>query len=210
MKEKIKKICEKKYIIGLITVISISAIMVIVNLTTPKISLESPTNEILSNSKENITIPVVVSNLPNNKFPAASASIKFDKNKLEFVGIDSGTMEVYDDYDEAKGGEKLFKIPQWSFNKEVSNQQGEVKTMYLDTTAGKNAYSTDGFKKNKKDIAFQLVFKLKDSVQSKDKININIDEAVFATVDGDNDKTTLSTKETYSKLKVKNAKIKIG
>ncbi|MGL4796782.1 MAG: hypothetical protein ACRC1Y_02035, partial [Paraclostridium sp.] len=72
-----------------------------------------------------------------------------------------------------------------------------------------NAYSKDGFKKNKKDMVFQLVFKLKDSVQPKDKISISIDEAVFATVTGDKDKTTISTKADYSKLKVKNAKIKI-
>lgn len=91
----------------------------------------------------------------------------------------------------------------------MANEEGEIKAMYLDTTAGKNAYVISGFEKNKKDIPFQLVFKLKDSVIKNDELAIEIEEAVFATVNGDADKTTLSTKDSYGKLKVKDGVLKI-
>ena len=81
--------------------------------------------------------------------------------------------------------------------------------MYLDTTAGKNAYVSSGFEKEKKDIPFQLIFKLKDSVIPNDELVIEIEEAVFATINGDVDKTTLSTKDSYGKLKVRDGIIRI-
>ena len=159
--------------------------------------------------KDEIIVPAVLSNLPDNEYPAASVSIKFDNNKLEFVGINIGTMETYNDYDPERDEEPSYKIPQWTYNEEVANEEGEIKAMYLDTTAGKNAYVISGFEKDKKDIPFQLVFKLKDSVIKNDELAIEIEEAVFATVNGEVDKTTLSTKDSYGKLKVKDGVLKI-
>ena len=40
----------------------------------------------------------------------------------------------------------------------MANQEGEIKAMYLDTTAGKNAYVISGFEKNKKDIKNYHIF----------------------------------------------------
>lgn len=221
MKDKFNEICiktkdffrnnKKKITIGLVAVVLvIGGTFFVKNIGTPKLVLEGPTQKISASNRDEIVIPAVLSKLPNNSYPAASVAINFDKNKLEFVEIRIGTMEAYDDYDESKDEEIRFKIPQWVYNAEVANQDGEIKAMYLDTTASKNAYSKDGFQKDKKDIPFQLVFKLKDSVISKDKLDISIAEAVFATVNGDEDKSTLSTKDGYGKLKVGDAQLKIN
>ena len=118
-------------------------------------------------------------------------------------------METYNDYEPERDDEASYKIPQWSYNEEVANQEGVIKAMYLDTTAGKNAYVSSGFEKEKKDIPFQLIFKLKDSVIPNDELVIEIEEAVFATINGDVDKTTLSTKDSYGKLKVRDGIIRI-
>ena len=201
----------KKFLIGgaIIFVVSVVCIFIFKDIKTPTLKLEVPTEKITANYKDEIIVPAVLSNLPDNEYPAASVSIKFDNNKLEFVGINIGTMETYNDYDPERDEEPSYKIPQWTYNEEVANQEGEIKAMYLDTTAGKNAYVISGFEKNKKDIPFQLVFKLKDSVIKNDELAIEIEEAVFATVNGDVDKTTLSTKDSYGKLKVKDGVLKI-
>ena len=188
--------------------IIIIGVTIIKNISTPVLSLKSPTNEITYNYKDDIIIPVKLSTLPNDLYPAANVAVSFNKNKLEFVGIKLGTMESYDDYDKSKGEKPNFKIPEWIYNKDVANQEGIIKAMYLDTTAIKNAYNVDGFKKKEKDILFQLVFKLKDSVIPKDKIDINIEEATFATI-SDNFSNTLSTKDNYKKLNIKNTEIKV-
>ena len=193
----------------LILLVIISSIIIISNNSAPVLSLKSPTNEITYDYKDEIVIPVTLSKLPDNSYPAANVAVSFNKNKLKFVGIKIGTMEAYDDYDKSKNEEPNFKIPEWVYNTDVANQEGVIKAMYLDTTASKNAYSLDGFKKKEKDIPFQLIFKLKDSVISNDKLALNIEEATFATISGDVDKSTLSTKDNYGKLRVKNTEIKI-
>lgn len=201
---------KKIFIDGAVLVVAVIICIVILNkITTPTLKLEVSSEKISANYKEEIIIPAVLSSLPDNEYPAASVSIKFDNNKLEFVGINIGTMETYNDYDPDGEDEPAYKIPQWSYNEEVANEDGVINAMYLDTTAGKNAYVKSGFEKDKKDIPFQLVFKLKDSVIKNDELIIKIEEAVFATVNGDTDKTTLSTKDNYKKLNIKNATIKI-
>ena len=201
---------KKGIIVGLVAVVIVSGgSFFIKNLSSPKLSLEGPKEKIVASNRDEIVIPAVLSKLPGNSYPAASVTIDFNKNKLEFVEIRIGTMETYDDYDESKDEEPRFKIPEWVYNTETANQDGVIKAMYLDTTASKNAYSQDGFEKDKKDIPFQLVFKLKDSVIAKDKLEISISQAVFATVNGDEDKSTLSTKDGYGKLKVEDAELKI-
>ena len=206
---KIKE--KKKFLIGgvIIFVAAVVCIFIFKYITTPTLKLEVSTEKITANYKDEIIVPAVLSNLPDNEYPAASVSIKFDNNKLEFVGINIGTMETYNDYDPERDEEPSYKIPQWTYNKEVANEEGEIRAMYLDTTAGKNAYVSSGFEKDKKDIPFQLVFKLKDSVIPNDELSIEIEEAVFATINGEVDKTTLSTKDSYGKLKVKDGVIKI-
>ncbi|WP_195988355.1 hypothetical protein [Clostridium sp. D53t1_180928_C8] len=203
---------KKIWISGVIIVLTITLVLSIFIFsikTTPTLKLKVSSEKFSSNYKEEIIIPAVLSKLPDNEYPAASVEIKFDNNKLEFVGISIGTMETYNDYDQERDDEASYKIPQWSYNEEVANQEGVIKAMYLDTTAGKNAYVSSGFEKEKKDIPFQLIFKLKDSVIPNDELVIEIEEAVFATINGDVDKTTLSTKDSYGKLKVRDGILKI-
>lgn len=203
---------KKIWISGGIIVLTITLVLSIFIFsikTTPTLKLKVSSEKISSNYKEEIIIPAVLSKLPDNEYPAASVEIKFDNNKLEFVGISIGTMETYNDYDPERDDQPSYKIPQWSYNEEVANQEGVIKAMYLDTTAGKNAYVSSGFEKEKKDIPFQLIFKLKDSVIPNDELVIEIEEAVFATINGDVDKTTLSTKDSYGKLKVRDGIIRI-
>ena len=203
---------KKIWISGGIIVLTITLVLSIFIFsikTTPTLKLKVSSEKISSNYKEEIIIPAVLSKLPDNEYPAASVEIKFYNNKLEFVGISIGTMENYNDYDPERDDEASYKIPQWSYNEEVANQEGVIKAMYLDTTAGKNAYVSSGFEKEKKDIPFQLIFKLKDSVIPNDELVIEIEEAVFATINGDVDKTTLSTKDSYGKLKVRDGIIRI-
>lgn len=192
---------------GGVIAVGIACTIVVVNMLTPRLKLESPDKEITSRYKEEIVIPATLSRLPNNEYPASSICIKFDKDKLEFVDFEMGTMQTYNDYDETKDEEATYKTPKWTYNVDVANQEGEIKAMYLDTTAGKNAYTKKGFKKDEKDIPFKLILKLKETVSENDKLTIEIDEAVLATVEGE--KTTLSTKDGYGKLKVKDATIKI-
>ena len=203
---------KKIWISGGIIVLTITLVLSIFIFsikTTPTLKLKVSSEKISSNYKEEIIIPAVLSKLPDNEYPAASVEIKFDNNKLEFVGISIGTMETYNDYDPERDDEASYKIPQWSYNEEVANQEGVIKAMYLDTTAGKNAYVSSGFEKEKKDIPFQLIFKLKDSVIPNDELVIEIEEAVFATINGDVDKTTLSTKDSFGKLIVRDGIIRI-
>ena len=192
---------------GILLLILGICIVIFNNTKAPTLTLKVPNEKISVTNKDEIIIPAVLSSLPDNEYPAASVSIKFNNNKLEFVGINIGTMETYNDYDPERDGVPSYKIPQWTFNKDVANKDGVIKAMYLDTTAGKNAYVKSGFEVDKKDIPFQLVFKLKDSVIPSDKLIIEIEEAVFATVNGDSDKTTLSTKDNYGKLNVKDGVI---
>lgn len=206
-----QKIEIRKSIIACCAVVAIvlAGVFLFTYKSVPVLKLDGPSGKIEAANREEIIIPAVLSHLPDDSFPAANVAINFDKDKLQFIGIKIGTMKVYNDYNSETDDTPDYKIPQWTFNAEVANDDGEIRAMYLDTTVGKNAYVQSGFSKGTQDIPFQIVFKLKDSVISGDKLNIEIEEAVFATVNGDVDKTTLSTKENYGKLKVKNTEIVI-
>ncbi|ETJ37985.1 hypothetical protein Q604_UNBC07841G0001, partial [human gut metagenome] len=58
-----------------------------------------------------------------------------------------------------------------------------------------------GFEKGKKDVVLNLVFKLKEEAKSGDMLNLNIADAVFATVNGDTDNSNLSTAKNTMKNK---------
>ncbi|MGL4773973.1 MAG: hypothetical protein ACRC2K_10440 [Clostridium sp.] len=208
---KIKgKLVENKKIIisvGVIAVVLVVIISAINKVSVPTLTLKSP-GKVELKGDDKVVIPAVMSNLPDNIYPAASVAISFDNSKLEFVELTIGTMKTYDDYDELSGEEPHYKIPQWTYNSSIANKEGEIRAMYLDTTAGKNAYNKEGFKKETQDIPFKLVFKVKDSVLPSEELKLGIKEAVFATVTGEVDKSTLSTKNNYSELKTKDATIK--
>ena len=132
--------------------------------------------EISEGSQEEIVIPVKLSYLPSGVFPSASMSVEFDKDKLEFIGVKKGTMQDYSK-----------TVPEWTF--------------YIDKSGAKNSYYKSGFEKGKKDVVLNLVFKLKEEAKSGDMLNLNISDAVFATVNGDTDNSNLSTAKNTMKNK---------
>ena len=176
----------------------------------PTILVESPKNKVELEDNRELKIPIRVKNLPKGEFPATSMSISFDKRKLEFIKVDDGTMEVYDNYAKNVSDEVNYKIPNWAYNVDAANGDGIINTMYLDTTAGKNAYSKDGYDKGGKDILVNLVFKLKGSALQGEKLDIKIEDATLAKVNGEVDKTSYSTKDGYEKLAVKSGEIVVA
>jgi len=167
----------------------------------PTIILEPPAPIEVTN-KDEFIVDVKLSRLPKDIYPAASISLGFDNNKLEFTGVKMGTMETYGD--QILNGSD-YTIPTWDCNVETSNKKGVVNAMYLDMTAGKFAYNEDGFEKDSKDIVLRLAFKLKDSAQSGENYYLDIRDAVFATVDGDKDKSSLAL--SLNTLKANNCSI---
>ena len=196
MLEKIKNASKKKKIITvfLILIIIIVAIFIVFRakkeLNKPVLSLIPP-KPIEYSSRDEFVVDVQLSALPHNLYPAASISVTFDNTKLEFTGIKLGTMMTYGD---KRANGYSFDIPQWSCNTEVSNSKGEINAMYLDTTAGKYAYCSEGFDSDKKNTVLRLGFKLKDSAISGDSYNLTFKDGVFAVIDGDESKESLAMK----------------
>ena len=155
----------------------------------PSITLMSPAPVLVFDRGE-IVVDVVMSDLPERVFPAASLSAKFDKNKLELVSVKQGTMMTLNNYSE---DETTYNIPIWKSDIEAANRLGKVNTMYLDMTGGQFAYVKEGFAKEEKDILLRLVFCLRDSAKAGEVYNITVEDAVLATVGGDYDNTSLAT-----------------
>lgn len=152
--------------------------------------------DIEEGSDEEIVVPVKLSYLPSGVFPSASMSVEFDKDKLEFVRIDKGTMQDYSK-----------EVPEWNVDADASNKSGVVNAIYLDKSGAKNSYYKSGFEKGSKDTVLNLVFKLKEDAKSEDILHINITDAVFATVNGDTDNSNLSTAK--NTMENKNLMIKV-
>ncbi|WP_455543417.1 cohesin domain-containing protein [Intestinibacter sp.] len=138
--------------------------------------------QLTSQSKEQVVIPVKLSKLLPAVYPSASISIEFDSQKLEFTGITRGTMENYSK-----------KVPKWDVDVDKSNEIGVINAIYLDKSGAKDSYYKSGFEEGSKDIVLNLKFRLKDDAKSSDKLKLKISDAVFATVNGSEDKSSLST-----------------
>lgn len=153
-----------------------------------------PSKDINNNNKEEFDVDVTLSSLPPNIYPAASISVSFDKNKLEFTGIKNGTMKTYGNGESSSDG---FSVPTWKCDTEASNNSSEINAMYVDMTAGRFAYNKDGFDNKSKNSVIRLGFKLKEGVKVGDILKLDLKDAIFATVNGDKDNTSLSAiKET--------------
>ena len=161
----------------------------------PVLTLEPPA-PIEVNDKNEFIVDVKLSSIPKNIYPAASISVGFDNNKLEFTGVKMGTMETYGDKI-VDGNE--FDIPMWDCDVSTSNKKGQINAIYLDMTAGKFAYNEEGFENNSKDTVLRLSFKLKDSAQKGDIYYLDIRDAVFATINGDKDNSSLSVEKSTLK-----------
>jgi hypothetical protein len=100
-----------------------------------------------------------------------------------------------------------FNIPIWRSDVEASNRAGRINTMYLDITGGDFSYVREGFARERHDIVLRLVFRLRDSVQAGDILDITVADAVIATIGGSENRTSLATDPAMSTLRAYSAKI---
>ncbi|MDR1236978.1 MAG: hypothetical protein LBK28_01930 [Propionibacteriaceae bacterium] len=156
---------------------------------TPSLTLQSPA-PLSVGDREEVVIDVVLSRLPDGLYPAASLSVQFDPNKLEFTGIKQGTMMTRG---ALQDGQPTFHVPLWQADIAVSNQRGQVNTMYLDTTGGTFAYTSEGFATGSRDVLLRLGFRLRDSVQAGEIYRLSVADAVLATIGGSADRSSLAT-----------------
>ena len=167
----------------------------------PAVTIETPKNMSRSDRGE-FTLDVTLSDLKEGElYPAASFSMNFDANKLEFLGLEEGNVLVPC---EKKANGAVTELPKWGVNVERSNEIGQINVMYIDLSGGRRAFSKDLLPDGDR-VLFRLRFKLRGSVQSGDIIEISFADAVFAASD---EKDSLaSVKNT---LKTRSGRVVIG
>ena len=145
----------------------------------PAVTIETP-NKMSWSDRGEFTLDVTLSDLREGElYPAASFSMNFDANKLEFLGLEEGNVLVPC---EKKANGAVTELPKWGVNVERSNEIGQINVMYLDLTGGRQAFSKDLLPDGDR-VLFRLKFKLRGSVQSGDIIEISFADAVFAASD---------------------------
>lgn len=167
----------------------------------PAVTVETP-NKMSQSDRDEFTLDVTLSDLKEGElYPAASFSMNFDANKLEFLGLEEGNVLVPC---EKKANGAVTELPKWGVNVERSNEIGQINVMYIDLSGGRRAFSKDLLPDGDR-VLFRLKFKLRGSVQSGDIIEISFADAVFAASD---EKDSLaSTKNT---LKTRSGRVVIG
>lgn len=162
-----------------------------------EVSISLNGDSILSkNNKNTFKLKLKMSQIPSNIYSSASFSISFDKNKVEFVDIEKGDILTYSS-----------NSPSWEYDVKASNKRGQANIMYLDSTGGKESFTSKSIVEERKNNILILEFKLKDDVDSGENISFKIKDAVFATVNGDKDNSSLSTKNKNIKFEDCNIKI---
>lgn len=162
-----------------------------------EVSISLNGDSILSkNNKNTFKLKLKMSQIPSNIYSSASFSISFDKNKVEFVDIEKGDILTYSS-----------NSPSWEYDVKASNKRGQVNIIYLDSTGGKESFTSKSIVEERKNNILILEFKLKDDVESGENISFKIKDAVFATVNGDKDNSSLSTKNKNIKFEDCNIKI---
>ena len=145
----------------------------------PAVTIETP-NKMSRSDRGEFTLDVTLSDLKEGElYPAASFSMNFDANKLEFLGLEEGNVLVPC---EKKANGVVTELPKWGVNVERSNEIGQINVMYLDLTGGRQAFSKDLLPDGDR-VLFRLRFKLRGSVQSGDIIEISFADAVSAASD---------------------------
>ena len=144
----------------------------------PTVTIETPEKKSPSD-REVFTVDVLLSDLKDSSYPAASFKINFDSAKLEFVGLEEGNVMVPCD-EKANGA--VLDLPDWGINVERSNEIGQINIMYVDLSGGKYAFSKAYLPDGEK-VLFRLQFKLRGSASSGDIYELSIEDAVFAAND---------------------------
>lgn len=162
-----------------------------------EVSMSLDGDSVLSmNNKNTFKLKLKMSQIPSNIYSSASFSISFDKDKVEFIDIQKGDILTYSS-----------NSPSWEYDIKASNKRGQANIMYLDSTGGKESFTSKSIVSEEKNNVLILEFKLKDDVESGENISFKIKDAVFATVNGDKDNSSLSTKNKNIKFEDCNIKI---
>lgn len=204
MSEEKKKRKSKKWII-IITGIVLLIIIILLFLTRcdknnnkiPILTIETPQK--ISTDTEEISLDVTISDFGDALYPAASMSISFDPAYLEFIGLGEGNVFVLNEDENVTK-----KLPEWGCNPTQCNKSGKINVMYLDTTAGQNAF-TKTLLKDKDNVVLRLKFRLRGSASEGDVYDLIFEDAVFAA--SDENESLAMARDT---LKVRNSKIVVG
>lgn len=137
------------------------------------LSVVTPAKVSLSGNREAV-VDVTISDLGQVPYPAASASIRFDPSRLEFLGVQEGNVFVRDG-----AGQNL---PQWSCSPTQCNQSGVINVMYLDLTGGTQAFERQ-LLAPEDNVLLRLAFRLRGSARAGDVYDLIVEDAVFAASD---------------------------
>lgn len=163
----------------------------------PTLTVEIP-QKISRSSTQTITLDVLISDLGDAIYPAASMSIRFDPSRLEFMGVQEGNVFV-GNTENSIG----LALPEWSCNASASNETGQINILYLDMTGGDYAFRRELLAEND-NVVLRLQFRLRGSVRAGDVMELVVEDAVFAAFD-----ETQSLAMTTDTLKIKNSKMVI-
>ena len=163
----------------------------------PTLTIETP-QKISRSSTQTITLDVLISDLGDAIYPAASMSIRFDPSRLEFMGVQEGNVFV-GNTENSIG----LALPEWSCNASASNETGQINILYLDMTGGDYAFRRELLAEND-NVVLRLQFRLRGSVRAGDVMELVVEDAVFAAFD-----ETQSLAMTTDTLKIKNSKMVI-
>lgn len=204
MSEEKKKRKSKKWIIIITGIVLLIIILLLFtrcdknNNKIPTLTIETPQKISISKTDE-ISLDVTISDFGDALYPAASMSIAFDPAYLEFIGLGEGNVFVLNEDENVTK-----KLPEWGCNPSQCNKSGKINIMYLDTTAGKNAF-TKSLLKESDNVVLRLKFRLRGSASEGDVYDLVFEDAVFAA--SDENESLAMTRDT---LKVRNSKIVVG
>ena len=142
----------------------------------PTLTVETP-QKISRSSTQTITLEVLISDLGDAIYPAASMSIRFDPSRLEFMGVREGNVFV-GNTENSIG----LALPEWSCNASASNETGQINILYLDMTGGDYAFRRELLAEND-NVVLRLQFRLRGSVRAGDVMELVVEDAVFAAFD---------------------------
>lgn len=166
----------------------------------PMVVIETP-HKISVSKKEDFLVDMLVTELEDSIYPAASFSISFDSSCLEFVGVEEGNLFVKK---EDTGSQVKRKLPEWSCNVEQSNETGIINIMYLDLTGGQNAFAKE-LMSEEYNVVLRLRFRLRGSARVNEIYDLTIEDAIFAASD---EKQSLSMYQ--GTLETKDGRVVVG
>lgn len=165
---------------------------------TPTLTIEIP-QKLSASESEYFSLDVLISDLGEAIYPAASFCIGFDPAYLEFIEVKEGNVFISNDSENVPK-----KLPDWSYNATAANASGQINLMYLDLTGGKYAFSKD-LLAEEDNVVFRLSFRLRGSARAGDIYYLTVENAVFAA--SDETQSLATSKDT---LRTKHGKIIVG